>query len=253
MNLLSTGPCQIVPLAICITSLIWNYNLVNAQRDKTLNCGACTAMVDEVAWEISQIDPKKTIQVGSFRIDPQGNQNVREVPLATSEAHLTELLENICEKMNNYARSVDKISGLTTYIRTSSRTGKGIRLSNVQISGDTHKSLKFACEGLMEEHEEDIIALLRKSESDLLTKICVDMAEVCTAENITAQLAATMASEEEAEAEPDDDKDKEDSESETTEEKVEESESSDENTEKTNTDSASENDERTDSADKEEL
>ena len=39
MNLLSTGPCQIVPLAICITSLIWNYNLVNAQRDKTLNCG----------------------------------------------------------------------------------------------------------------------------------------------------------------------------------------------------------------------
>ena len=36
-------------------------------------------MVDEVAWEISQIDPKKTIQVGSFRIDPQGNQNVREV------------------------------------------------------------------------------------------------------------------------------------------------------------------------------
>ena len=42
---------------------------------------ACTAMVDEVAWEISQIDPKKTIQVGSFRIDPQGNQKVREVSI----------------------------------------------------------------------------------------------------------------------------------------------------------------------------
>ena len=39
------------------------------------------------------------------------------------------------------------------------------------------------CEGLLEEHEEDIIGLLRNSETDLLTKICVDMAgesHLCT-------------------------------------------------------------------------
>ena len=40
---------------------------------------ACMAIVDEVTWEISQIDPRKTIQVGSFRIDSQGNQKLREV------------------------------------------------------------------------------------------------------------------------------------------------------------------------------
>ncbi|KAI0207662.1 Canopy-like protein 2 [Lamellibrachia satsuma] len=253
MDLLSIHPCRIVPIAISIVTLIWVCHPVNARRDKTVNCGACTAMVDEVAWEISQIDPKKTIQVGSFRIDPQGNQKVREVPLATSEAHLTELLENICENMKNYARSVDNVSGQTTYIRTSSRNGKGIRLSNVQISGDTHKSLKFACEGLLEEHEEDIIGLLRNSETDLLTKICVDMADVCTAQNITAQLAAEAASAAEAEAQ--DEQDSEDGDGETTEDKTdndEESEASDES-EKTNSDLANGSDERTDSMDKEEL
>ena len=28
---------------------------------------ACRALVDELEWEIAQVDPKKTIQMGSFR------------------------------------------------------------------------------------------------------------------------------------------------------------------------------------------
>lgn len=40
---------------------------------------ACRALVDEMEWVISQIDPKKMIQTGSFRINPDGSQSVREV------------------------------------------------------------------------------------------------------------------------------------------------------------------------------
>lgn len=40
---------------------------------------ACRALVDEMEWAISQIDPKKMIQTGSFRINPDGSQSVREV------------------------------------------------------------------------------------------------------------------------------------------------------------------------------
>lgn len=40
---------------------------------------ACRALVDELEWEIAQVDPKKTIQMGSFRINPDGSQSVVEV------------------------------------------------------------------------------------------------------------------------------------------------------------------------------
>lgn len=42
---------------------------------------ACRALVDEMEWAISQIDPKKMIQTGSFRINPDGSQSIREVRL----------------------------------------------------------------------------------------------------------------------------------------------------------------------------
>ncbi|MEQ2170740.1 hypothetical protein GOODEAATRI_003469 [Goodea atripinnis] len=42
---------------------------------------ACRALVDEMEWAISQVDPKKMIQTGSFRINPDGSQSIREVRL----------------------------------------------------------------------------------------------------------------------------------------------------------------------------
>ncbi|PNJ44791.1 T0096256 isoform 2, partial [Pongo abelii] len=49
-----------------------------ARRSQDLHCGACRALVDELEWEIAQVDPKKTIQMGSFRINPDGSQSVVE-------------------------------------------------------------------------------------------------------------------------------------------------------------------------------
>lgn len=45
---------------------------------------ACRALVDELEWEIAQVDPKKTIQMGSFRINPDGSQSVVEVTVTAS-------------------------------------------------------------------------------------------------------------------------------------------------------------------------
>jgi len=40
---------------------------------------ACIALVDEMNWKIGSVDKKSTVQVGSFRIDSSGNQQLREV------------------------------------------------------------------------------------------------------------------------------------------------------------------------------
>ena len=50
----------------------------------------------------------------------------------------------MCEKMNNYAESSDPATGKKSYIRTSSRNGEAVTLSNVAISGDIAKKLKHA-------------------------------------------------------------------------------------------------------------
>ncbi|KAF6039414.1 CNPY2 [Bugula neritina] len=48
-------------------------------KDMDLYCGACHMLVDEIHWEINQTDPKRTIQVGSFRIMPDGSQRLSEL------------------------------------------------------------------------------------------------------------------------------------------------------------------------------
>lgn len=134
--------------------------------------------MDELEWEIAQVDPRKTIQMGSFRINPDGSQSVVEVspepgcrgvgvtsgavsrppqrcspgpdrpapqvPYARSEAHLTELLERICEKMKEYGEKVDPSTHRKSYVRVISHDGTKLDLSGVKIDGDVASSLKFA-------------------------------------------------------------------------------------------------------------
>lgn len=59
-------------------------SLLTVQSEKVLtfpSSAACRALVDEMEWAISQVDPKKMIQTGSFRINPDGSQSIREVRL----------------------------------------------------------------------------------------------------------------------------------------------------------------------------
>ena len=50
-------------------------------------------LVDEMSWEISQTDPKKTIQVGSFRIMPDGSQRLNEVGHKYINVHIHVAME----------------------------------------------------------------------------------------------------------------------------------------------------------------
>lgn len=50
-------------------------------KDKELYCGVCHIIADELQWEISQVDPRKTLEVESFRVDPRGNQKTKKVKL----------------------------------------------------------------------------------------------------------------------------------------------------------------------------
>lgn len=152
-------------------------------KDRDLYCGVCRIIAEELQWEISQVDPKKTLEVESFRVDPRGNQKTRKIHYARSETHLIEQLDSMCEKMNSYAESTDPKTGKKSYIRTTSRSGEAITLSNVAISGDISQKLKHTCESIIEDYDDDIIATFKKERKDPLRYMCRVTTGLCIADD----------------------------------------------------------------------
>ncbi|XP_030052641.1 protein canopy homolog 2 [Microcaecilia unicolor] len=167
---------QFVCLSVFVVSLLYT---VCARRSQDLHCGACRALVDELEWEISQVDPKKTIQLGSFRINPDGSQSVTEIPYSRSEAHLTELLERVCENMLNYGEKMDSSTHRKTYVRVLSRDGTKMDLSGVKVDGDVTSGLKFACERIAEEHEDELIELFSHEQDNVKDRLCSKRTDLC--------------------------------------------------------------------------
>ncbi|XP_063997228.1 protein canopy homolog 2 isoform X1 [Pogoniulus pusillus] len=150
-----------------------------ARRSQDLHCGACRALVDELEWEIAQVDPRRTLQVGSFRINPDGSQSVVEVPYARSEAHLTELLERVCEKMQDYGERLDPGTQRRSYVRLSAQDGTRLDLDGVRVDGDVAASLKFACESIAEEYEDELLELLSHQADNVKDRLCSKRTDLC--------------------------------------------------------------------------
>ncbi|XP_031559385.1 protein canopy homolog 2-like [Actinia tenebrosa] len=153
---------------------------VHCQRDKSFQCSVCQIAVDEIEWEISKVDPKKVIEVESFRVDPTGKQSYsRKIPYARSETHLTELLENICDNMKQYAESTEPDTGKKTYVRTSSHDGSPVNLSNISMSGEIAEKLKHTCEDILGEHDEEVIEVLKHEHDNQKAALCSQILHLC--------------------------------------------------------------------------
>ncbi|KAG7238277.1 hypothetical protein INR49_030988 [Caranx melampygus] len=140
---------------------------------------ACRALVDEMEWAISQIDPKKMIQTGSFRINPDGSQSIREVPLARSEGNLLELMESVCERMEDYGEQIDSSTNRKSYTRIKSRSGEAMDLSEATLDSRVTASLKFACETIVEQHEDEIIEFFAHETDNVKDKLCSKRTDLC--------------------------------------------------------------------------
>ncbi|KAG9491475.1 protein canopy homolog 2 isoform X2 [Eleutherodactylus coqui] len=150
-----------------------------ARRGQDVHCGACRALVDEMEWEISQVDPKKTIQKGSFRINPDGTQSITEVPYARTEAHLMELLERVCENMKAYGERIDPETHRKSYVRVLSRDGKTMDASNTNIDKAVISDLKFTCERIVEEYEDELMEFFTREFENVKDNLCSKRTDLC--------------------------------------------------------------------------
>lgn len=59
----------------------------------------CKATLDEMLEEIGKVDPRKTIDIGGYRLEANGQRVQRTMQLTKSETYLTDLMENICKQI----------------------------------------------------------------------------------------------------------------------------------------------------------
>nr|CAD7400896.1 unnamed protein product [Timema poppensis] len=143
----------------------------------------CRSVVEEIENIIQKVDPRKKVDVGSYRLDSKGNQKQKSVPYARSEVHLTEVMETVCNKMDDYVKATYKTSGELTLLRLVTDDGKmNSLMSEVDIvqDSDLNKSLKFYCEGIVEEYEDNFLKLFAKDVANIDIKLCSDDIHLCS-------------------------------------------------------------------------
>lgn len=67
-----------------------------------------------------------------------------QIPLARSEGNLLELMEEVCERMEDYGEKTDPSTNRKSYIRIKSRNGEAMDLSEAALDSRVTASLKFA-------------------------------------------------------------------------------------------------------------
>ncbi|XP_022616779.1 protein canopy-1-like [Seriola dumerili] len=174
----------IIQMTVVLLSVFANSS--QGKRDQVLYCSACKAIVDELNYSISQVDPKKTINVGSFRLNPDGSMKDKKVPFARSETHLSELLDAVCGSMSDYALHVDPDTQHRQYMRFAPRTGGNTGVfpdfKNFQFDGpESSEAMKFACESVVEELEDDIISLFSRDVEQVHEELCSRVSDYCRA------------------------------------------------------------------------
>lgn len=64
--------------------------------------------------------------------------------MARSEGNLLELIESVCERMEDYGEKTDSSTNRKSYIRIKSRSGEAMDLSEAALDSRATASLKFA-------------------------------------------------------------------------------------------------------------
>ncbi|KAJ9586279.1 hypothetical protein L9F63_020073 [Diploptera punctata] len=170
--------------SLLVSFLLTCFTFISAEIDsKNIRCLVCRNVIEEIDNIIQKVDPKKTIEVGGYRLDAAGNQKQKTVSYARSEMHISEVLDTVCNKMDDYVRATYKTSGELTLLRIIGPDGQmNPELSRVDIiqDGDLNKSLKFYCEGIVEEYEENLMRLFGRDANNIDIKLCSQEAELCS-------------------------------------------------------------------------
>nr|XP_034985577.1 protein canopy homolog 1 [Zootoca vivipara] len=169
----------LLPLPLLL--LVLFSDTTKGQRDPELFCGACKALADELAYDIKKIGPKRTVNSGTFRLNPDGTRGKKKVAFTKSETFLTDILEKICDRMNDYQLQDDPVTNKKIFKRYAPRKDEPIyaEYKKYFFYSDAYKPLKYACETIIEQYEDEIYSLIAQEADFLADKLCIEKSGLC--------------------------------------------------------------------------
>ncbi|GMR43001.1 hypothetical protein PMAYCL1PPCAC_13196, partial [Pristionchus mayeri] len=151
-----------------------------AASSASLECGACMLVVTEVEKGVKAVDPKKTIDSGSFRVNPKGEQvGLQKVPFARSNGHIVELLEKACDRTTDYRHVVNKLTGKMVYVNKDSTWLTGDSSLGMQ------SKLHGACNDFIDDRGDELEKFFVKEREDPTRELCLKMLAVCTSVDVS--------------------------------------------------------------------
>uniref|UniRef100_A0A1A9X3Q9 DUF3456 domain-containing protein n=1 Tax=Glossina brevipalpis TaxID=37001 RepID=A0A1A9X3Q9_9MUSC len=171
-------------LIIISILLILNVALAAQKFTKAdVKCQVCKGVIKEMIDGVTKIDPHKTVEVGGFRLDSSGNAIRQKKSLTKSEMFLTELMEKVCERMNDYVRVTDKKTGKLSLMNLMVNGMLNPEASEVDIvqDDDLNKSINLYCLEIIEIQEEPLMTAFQADTLDenLDIKICTEIGNYC--------------------------------------------------------------------------
>lgn len=154
----------------------------NLFDSKTLNCLVCKSLVEEIEAAIFKVDPAKKVETGTFRLNGDGTQSRTVIPFARSHEHLSDLVDEICKNFEDYAQAKSKVTGEPMIIRLMTHEGNmNPKMSEVDMvpDDDLNTRLKFYCENIVEDQEDNIMELFSKPGENMDIEFCSKKSSIC--------------------------------------------------------------------------
>nr|XP_032525245.1 protein seele-like [Danaus plexippus plexippus] len=156
-------------LKIVILTFAVFLEAVTAKIDpQNLRCLVCRTTFQELNHVIKNVERWKKVDVGNFRMDASGNTMQQKVPAHRSAVYISEVIDGICKKMDDYVRVYYKATGKLAIMQLMTEGGMNPDFSKAKFvtDDDLNKSLEYYCERMFEDNEEEITDLYKNRPED---------------------------------------------------------------------------------------
>ncbi|XP_023535791.1 protein canopy-1-like [Cucurbita pepo subsp. pepo] len=150
------------------------FGVVNCIDDK---CAACNAVAEEIERGLSNEKPRNHLDM-RHRLDSKGQRKGKVIDYRVSELRVVELLDGLCEKMQDYTIEKTDSTG-KQWIKVDDWDN----LTNKQEARAYSKDISTYCGRLLEETEDDLAELIKKGSvrPGAVSKVlCHDLSRHCS-------------------------------------------------------------------------
>ncbi|XP_004500850.1 uncharacterized protein [Cicer arietinum] len=145
-------------------------------------CAACKAVAGELEIGLSSERPRNHLDM-RHRLDSKGQRQGKLIDYRISELRVVELLDGLCEKMQEYSLKILKDSSHIWF-----KVGIWDNLTNKQEARAYSKDISSFCGRLLEETEDELAELIKKGSvtvGSVSKVLCQDLSKHCSQTSVS--------------------------------------------------------------------